>query len=335
MYNFVASSIARLTRERENSNQDFFRYKKLGNLYVAVVTDGVSHAPYGREGAQIAANSFINYVEKSVLSNPSQEIEILISNAIHYANEKIIKKYASGAAMTTIVAMVISVKDNSFVIGNVGDSEAYHFHQNGYDICTIKDIRAVARIVNGKTVIKDGMPVINSALSAALGTDVNLNPNIKKKSYKEGDIITISTDGIDSLCMEELIENYLFLDQKGIDDLVSMCAERSDDDSTIVMIILGERQVVKELKEKVKAYQFLSNDEKEDLLKKIRPYSDKLYEELLCCYRYEDKEEYQIEIFQYIYNKLNQKQLIVLADEAAKSNKRILLKNIIDKLHRF
>jgi len=333
MYKFVASSIAAPKREREESNQDFFRYQKLDNLYVAVVSDGVSSAPYAQEGAHIACNSFISYIEKSDLSNHTQEIDTLICNAILYANDKILERYSTFSAMATITTVVISPEENIFVMANVGDSPGYHFHRNKYDICTKSDIRAQARIENGKTVIKDGMPVIDNALTAALGTHVNLNPNIHKKLYEDGDIIIISTDGIDKRCITEFFEKYRFLKQKGIDDLVSLCAQRSNDDSTIVLITLGEIRVVKDLKEKVRFYHKLSNSEKEKLLKQMLPHWDKLYDELLFCYSSENNEKYQVEIFNRIYKAMDKKKFIFLADEAAKSHKRKLLDTIIDKIN--
>lgn len=80
-------------------------------------------------------------------------------------------------------------------------------------LCTPTDVRVVARLQNQKTVIRDGMPILDRALTAALGARQTLEPHVFTTIYMLGDALLLCTDGVTSETMATISQRRHSLTQ--------------------------------------------------------------------------------------------------------------------------
>ncbi|MCP4407269.1 MAG: SpoIIE family protein phosphatase, partial [Gammaproteobacteria bacterium] len=330
MYHIVASSIPGPSRLRPETNQDYYRYEMINGLYVLVVCDGVSSSPSSAEGSRIACDAFLEYIKKNYYTNALSNFEELVCNAIQIANDQILAQHMPYKAMSTIAAAVVDPSEQQIIVGNVGDSPIYHIHDKGEEMCANLDIRLVPRMVGGETIVLDGMPVMDQGLTAALGTHISIQPHVFVKNYRRGDVLALCTDGVDKKAIITLLnDDAMNLNQDSIDEHLKTAARRLDDDSTLILLYLDQKDELRELDAELKVYLSLTDKQKRLLFSRLLKYRyfPKLL--LLTCYEKEVSERNKISIFQLLSKRMSKKEKIALADEKKKNYQPNLLQVII------
>ncbi|MCD7885690.1 MAG: Stp1/IreP family PP2C-type Ser/Thr phosphatase [Lachnospiraceae bacterium] len=185
---------------RRSSNQDFIYASEqpVGNLpNLMIVADGMGGHNAGDLASRYTVESIIEYLEKAGEKRPIA----LLSEAIHYANERVIEKAATDRALegmgTTVVAAV--VRDGCLYVANVGDSRLYLIDQQISQIT--RDHSLVEEMVRmGEIQRKDARTHPDkNVITRAIGVKAPVRIDFFDVKLEEGDRILLCSDGLTNM----------------------------------------------------------------------------------------------------------------------------------------
>ncbi len=223
-----------LAKGKELTGDDAYAIKRIADLSVAILCDGVGSAQEGRAAAKRVTNYLLNALKNRPVSWDLQKsithfIESI--NAILYRES--MEHYERPELVTTVALCVI--EGNRLFGANVGDSRIYLLRE-GHLIQLSHDHNSE----------EEGM---EHALTAAIGiapeTEIHYFENIVRK----GDKILLCSDGLYSVLDRESLERLVPL---GAAALVKKASERTHDhlpdDTTAVVIDIREADQIALLK---------------------------------------------------------------------------------------
>ena len=195
-------------------NQDVFQVfsNEDKNIAVLVVCDGMGGANAGNVASQLAADSFMKYMQEEIekLSDDYTQGDIasLMTNAVLTANTEVYEKSMDDeefAGMGTTLTAAVSTTHGE-VVANVGDSRLYHI--SGDDIKQITRDHSVV-----EDMIERGEITRNEArrhpsrnlITRALGTGVYEPPDIFFILIKDTDTIILCSDGLTNVVLDNEI----------------------------------------------------------------------------------------------------------------------------------
>ena len=223
-------------------NQDFVfnsdkRVGNLPNLYI--VADGMGGHKAGDFASKCAVNTFIDYVEKSDLSNPV----LIIKEGVSIANKAVIAESRNnpdyeGMGTTLVVA---SIHEGTLFVANVGDSRLYLVNDNIRQIT--KDHSLVEEMVDiGKIDKESAREHINkNIITKAIGLDEDLKVDFFELEISDKDIVLLSTDGLTNMVEDKKIFEIIHNDDEPIiiaENLVNEANNNGGRDNISVVIII-------------------------------------------------------------------------------------------------
>ena len=230
-------------------NQDVFQTTLCDdkNIAVLVVCDGMGGANAGNIASELAADTFMNYINeelKTLSENyTSADIAIMMTNAVLAANTEVFKKSLeddeySGMG-TTITAAVATVHGE--VVANVGDSRLYHITGNKITQIT-KDHSVVEDMIERGEItrIEARRHPSRNLITRALGTGVYEPPDIFFIKMDPEDVIILCSDGLTAVVMDNEIQFELLRDatvQEICEVLVDKALERGAPDNVTAVIL--------------------------------------------------------------------------------------------------
>ena len=180
-----------------------------------VVADGMG----GHEAGEVASEIAIRTMLEKAPSSPDGDA---LANAVRCANAAIIAGAANGTGRpgmgTTMTAAQIF--DDQLVIAQVGDSRAYLLHEGTLQRVT-RDHSLVADLVEQGRITEEEARVHpqRSVITRALGSDVNVEPDIYILRVCPGDRLLLCSDGLSSMVLDSTIAAVL----RSNDDPQSCC----------------------------------------------------------------------------------------------------------------
>ena len=206
-----------------------------------VVADGMGGHEAGEVASRIAVETMRQRVPKK--ANPEA-----LAAAVLDANEAVLKGAADGTGRpgmgTTITAALIY--DDEVIIAQVGDSRAYLLHDNVLQRIT-RDHSLVADLIEQGRLTEEEARFHpqRSVITRALGSDVQMQPDIYSLRVEKGDRLILCSDGLSSMVSDESIEAILLdneYPQEACDELVdeALAAGGLDNVTVIVIDPLGE-----------------------------------------------------------------------------------------------
>lgn len=157
---------------RENNEDYFCNYKDEFFL----VADGLGGHPGGEVASKLAVEAAI----ESYQTTKRLELKEKIKNCFEEANKAVYQKAMELGILgmgTTLVGAVI--KDNKFMIGNVGDSRAYLLHDS-----------LLTQITRDQETDLEGW------LLQAMGLEETVRPDYYFGKLEKGDLLLLCTDGL-------------------------------------------------------------------------------------------------------------------------------------------
>lgn len=231
-------------------NEDYHRVWQFptidGNLTLLAVADGMGGAAAGEIASKLAIEvldkSFRLYVTEINQSKPVVGIDRLIEKSIRFANRQIFKKaFREGEhrGMGTTLTLIAAYKGEVY-LGHVGDSRAYLIRDNSIYQLT-KDHSWVAEQIEKGLLTEEAAETHEwrNLITRALGTRIEIIPDVIKISLQNKDIFVLATDGLHGLVKPEeiLAEVRQNKDhQAAVEFLISLANERGGHDN-ITMII--------------------------------------------------------------------------------------------------
>ncbi|WP_219837725.1 Stp1/IreP family PP2C-type Ser/Thr phosphatase [Paenibacillus sp. R14(2021)] len=213
-------------------------------LVVAIVADGMGGHQAGEVASQLAVDTFREALNGSTAALPFEERKTLISQAILQANEIVFDMASNNEQYynmgTTVVAALLS-EDNA-IIGHIGDSRAYQW-RDGKLMLRTEDHTLVNELVKSGQITPEeaqNHPRRN-VLTRALGTDEQVEVDVKGISWMKDDLLLLCSDGLSDMIstaaiVETLQQDELDLDQKA-DRLVQLALQAGGDDNITVILL--------------------------------------------------------------------------------------------------
>jgi len=177
-------------------NQDFYGTAQTKHGELIVVCDGMGGHNGGRHAAEIAVETIIDEVSKSVDANPTDALH----GAITKANTAIWDEGLSNTKLkgmgTTVVALLISPK--RAICCHVGDSRIYQLRKGKilhrtYDHSHVFELVMAGLINEEQARVSKKSNIITRGLGISSTVDVEIADNLL---YQKGDRFLLCTDGI-------------------------------------------------------------------------------------------------------------------------------------------
>lgn len=231
-------------------NEDYHRVWQFptinGNLTLLAVADGMGGAAAGEIASKLAIEildkSFKLYVAEINQSKPVVGIDRLIEKSIRFANRQIFKKaFQEGEhrGMGTTLTLIAAYKGEVH-LGHVGDSRAYLLRDDSIYQLT-KDHSWVAEQIDKGLLTEEAAETHEwrNLITRALGTRIEVTPDVIEITLKNRDVFVLATDGLHGLVkpveiLEEIRQNKDH--QAAVEYLISMANERGGHDN-ITMIV--------------------------------------------------------------------------------------------------
>jgi len=213
-------------------NEDYYIAEKINDLYVFGVADGIG----GHSGGELASKIAIGELKEYIKRKGSDRIK----EGFEKANSTIIieNKRRNSNMGTTLVLCI--VKNEGFIVANVGDSRAYVFGEKNW---RTKDHNLVQDLIQ-KGVIDKKEAIDHpqkNVVTRALGLDKKVKVDVYDK-MEEISIILLCSDGlsdyVDDKIITEIVKKYK--PKVACGKLVKKALENgSKDNITVVIVNLG------------------------------------------------------------------------------------------------
>lgn len=205
------STITNIGKIRKE-NEDAFSNISLKDLDFFIVADGMGGHSKGELASKLAANLFIEYIKKADIDSYDTYTKLL-EEAIFFANEEIYKlsqKEGEIKMGTTVVCLCIDNKNKVYHLTHLGDSRAYIYKNKNLELLT-RDHSLVNDLLDSGSITQDEADnfINKSAITRAVGTEINIVPESKSLDMDKGDIILMVTDGLTNELTDEKIEEIV------------------------------------------------------------------------------------------------------------------------------
>ena len=228
---------------RRLSNQDYFYVPGEGAKPVFIVADGMGGHRAGNVASLLAVEAISEYIESSA---SGERIQRLMQQSISAANKKIFETGADDECcmgMGTTVVMTYAFPEK-FFYAHVGDSRLYYF--NGAKLVKLtKDHSFVEELVDSG-MISPAQAVRHpqrNILTRAVGTSKYVKADTAVRSWKQGDILLLCSDGlygsISRSAMEKLLLENADLNT-ACEKLVQLAYENGSKDNITAMLIKND-----------------------------------------------------------------------------------------------
>lgn len=190
--NYTAFSTRNPSKQRCGDASFAGAIKVLGEkVILLLVADGVSKAPKD----WLASGSAVDFIVAAIQQS-TKPIPEALKEAIEKANSKICSGVENTYGMlTTLSAVLFHPSREKLYWSNVGDSRIFGLKNNEWHQITIDDSTSMPYKENGKLKLQNGVPIMLSALTKAIGQDSALPIAINQASANEYKAIALASDG--------------------------------------------------------------------------------------------------------------------------------------------
>ncbi|MBU0720210.1 protein phosphatase 2C domain-containing protein [bacterium] len=224
-----------LAKGKELVGDDFYDFKIIGNVSIAVVCDGVGSAAEGAEAAKRVTNYLINNFKirpKSWSIEKSISTFIKSINAILYQESQ--TNYERSELVTTLTLVVI--EGNRLYGANVGDSRIYLFRD-----------KTLTQLSFDHSMDEAGY---ENVLTQAIGIEKDVEPYYFENIIQKGDKILLCSDGLYNIMSDNRLERGI---SSGASSLVKKASRLMEDmlpdDTTAVVLDILKADEIEGLKQ--------------------------------------------------------------------------------------
>ena len=209
------------------SNQDSFFHDKDMGLFI--VADGMGGHKGGRVASETAVKVFPETMKhlisqkENTQDGPIQWITASFEKTSETIYEKGRQNIKELEGMGTTLVCVFVYK-NSFYVGNVGDSRCYLFTNNllwqiTEDHSLSEEQRRISLQLAEASFLKKNI------LTRSVGHKKSTQCDITEKSWKEGDLLLLCSDGLSNFVSGEQTREFCEQKSQDLKDLVSSCID--------------------------------------------------------------------------------------------------------------
>ena len=215
-----------LAKGKELKGDDYYAFKQLEDITIAVVCDGVGSAMAGAKAAKRAVDFLINSLKSRPISwSMEKSILHFVENINHILYMESQQEYESVEYVTTL-AMVVIEGDRLYG-ASVGDSRIY-----------LKRDSTLTQLSVDHSMSEENMEHI---LTAALGLEDSVSPCYFENNLLKGDKIMLCSDGLYNELSEEELSDGVDINASF---LVRKASKKNDDnlpdDTTSIVLKVKE-----------------------------------------------------------------------------------------------
>ena len=215
-----------------SANEDSFLLRP--GLYA--VCDGMGGARAGEVASQMACLGLLNV-------DPLSAGEDELRQAIIGANRAIVQRSSSEGELlgmgTTLTAVL--VKDGTLLLAHVGDSRAYLLHEGSLTQVTSDHSWVGEMVRRGElTLAEAARHPHRSVITRALGTDVEVYPDVAEVPVVAGDRVMLCSDGLSGMVDDKAIAQIMKRStdpQATAQSLVDAALANGGDDNVTVVVV--------------------------------------------------------------------------------------------------
>lgn len=194
-YLLRSGSVAAAKRLGAHLNQDAFVIHEKGDRILTAVSDGVSSCPFGREAAQYVTAQLPDLLLSKVGNAEASEAACNVIESLDQIHAELTHKHGAMQAMCTIAGVMLW-PDRSYIAFAIGDSVVWGQSKTGAAPLLRPTIRMVPVLVNGRTQVVAGMPLLTPGMTSVLGDGRLLEIEQCTGRLETGDFLLLATDGI-------------------------------------------------------------------------------------------------------------------------------------------
>lgn len=192
------------------SNEDNILIKKIDDIHLLIVADGVGGHNAGDFASNMAINILQDLMSKEYNRNlPIKDLENLLKKYHAMAHMELLKnaiddKKGMGTTLTTSI-----IKEDKCIIANTGDSRAYLIRDN-YILSKTADHSLVQELIDGGHISEEKAMIhpLKNIITSALGL-TNFKVDVYEWNLIDGDVILISSDGLHDYVSKKDILNIV------------------------------------------------------------------------------------------------------------------------------
>ena len=191
-------------------NQDAYQVEQLDrNTLLAVVCDGMGGAKSGNIASSLAVDVFVEEVRRSWSGGMDQQkIDQMLQSAVKLANFTVYdqaQQFEEFDGMgTTLVAVL--VRHRHMTVIHVGDSRAYHVHEDGINQLTTDHSLVQMMVERGELTPERAKTYPGkNFITRAIGTEPIVISDISHRDLKKGDFLLLCSDGLSNMMDDQEI----------------------------------------------------------------------------------------------------------------------------------
>lgn len=236
--NYIAFSIKKPQKQRCGDATFASEIMIAGEKAVLlIVADGVSRAPKDWLASKCIVDFTVEEIKKSNEALPGA-----LKGAIEVADKRIRDGVENTFGMLTTLSVVLFAENQKKMFWvNVGDSRIYGLKNKDWYQLTVDDSTNVPYKENGKLKMHNGVPVIQFALSKAIGQNNSLNIEVYEIQDTEYSAYALASDGFYRLTNFKNYATALALSGNMKEEALqqqSDIASMIDDDASLAVIRL-------------------------------------------------------------------------------------------------
>lgn len=205
-------------------------------IFILIVADGVSRAPKD----WLASASTIKLIIEFLKENPTIDFPDLFKQAILHAHNIILSGIEDTIGMlSTLSLLAFNPNTQAIYTANIGDSRIYGYRNKEWHQLSVDDTTTKVYKENGKIKLQNGVPIMRSALTKAIGGNNNLDIEIKTLNAGDYAGYCLVSDGFYEMadCERSLDLIYAAADMhKTIEELTPHFKDSMKDDASVAML---------------------------------------------------------------------------------------------------
>lgn len=227
-------------------NQDFYDIRSIEGYTAAVVCDGMGGTAGGKLASSVAVESFQKEMERVLKKGMSvKQIDQAIGYSVSLANDRVREIAAQSPAYqhmgTTLVCAI--AREEIVILGNVGDSRAYHIGRSGISRIT-KDHSVVEDLVERGDLTPEEAkkhPQRN-LITRAIGPESFVQTDYFQVDWKQGEYMLLCSDGlVNTVSDQEILFEVIHNGEPGtcLERLVDLSRQRGAPDNVTAVLLMN------------------------------------------------------------------------------------------------
>lgn len=209
LVHYTAAAASDLGRKR-SSNEDSLGYSVERGVYV--VCDGMGGAAAGEIASSLAVDELMRLLAgSSAPASPRTEAERAIAAANKAIYSRAQRNHKLSGMGTTMVMLL--AEDRRVWVFNIGDSRAYRLRDSRLEQITLDHSHVEEQVRLGRMTEAEALrSPLRNVITRALGTQVQVTPDIFELEAEPGDLFLLCSDGLTRELSDSLLESLLCID---------------------------------------------------------------------------------------------------------------------------